>query len=277
MESNIFYALILTLLAGLATAIGGLISLLLGKTGSKHLAIILGFSVGVMIYISFVELLPLAIEQAGHVTANIAFFVGIAFLAVLDVAIPHEYKGERIKSSHHLTTILDNNKVKTTTGKPSLLSKTRSSLLMRTGFLTALGIGIHNVPEGLAVFSSAMAGNISLGIMVAVAVALHNIPEGICVFAPIYEASGNRKKAFLATLFSGLAEPVGALLGFAILLPFLSPILISSLLAFAAGVMVYISLDELLPAAHEYGESHLIIIGVGVGMLVMAISFMFFQ
>jgi ZIP family zinc transporter len=141
------------------------------------------------------------------------------------------------------------------------------------GILTALGIAIHNLPEGLAVFSSAVAGNVQLGILVAIAVALHNIPEGIIVFIPINEATGNAKMAFLASMSSGLAEPLGALIGYAILAPFLSPAVMASMLAFAAGIMVYISLDELLPASREYGSAHLTMVGIGFGMLIMALSF----
>ena len=145
--------------------------------------------------------------------------------------------------------------------------------MYHAGILTALGIAIHNFPEGLAVFSSAIAGNVALGVLVAIAVALHNIPEGIIVFIPVHEATGNGKMAFLASLFSGLAEPLGALLGYLILAPFMSQAVLASMLGFAAGVMIYISLDELLPASHEYGSAHLTMVGIGFGMLVMALSF----
>ena len=143
---------------------------------------------------------------------------------------------------------------------------------MRAGVFTALGIAIHNFPEGLVTFSSAATGNVALGTAVAVAIAIHNIPEGIAVSVPIFYATGSRRQAFLWSFSSGLAEPVGALIGYAILLPFLTPSLLSTLLAFVAGIMVYISLDELLPMAHRYGKEHLVIIGVGGGMVIMAAS-----
>ena len=146
--------------------------------------------------------------------------------------------------------------------------------MFRAGILIALGITIHNVPEGLAVFSSVVAGSATLGLLVAIAVSLHNIPEGIIVFIPIHEATGDAKRAFLAALFSGLAEPIGALLGYTILAPFLNPTLSMSLLAFAAGIMVYISLDELLPASREYGSAHLTMIGVVLGMVIMTTIFL---
>jgi ZIP family zinc transporter len=138
--------------------------------------------------------------------------------------------------------------------------------------LTAIGIAIHNLPEGLAVFSSGITGDRTFGILIAVAIALHNIPEGISVSVPIWEATGSRKKAFLYSFAAGLAEPIGAVIGYAILFSFLTPTLIYSLLAFAGGIMVYISLDELLPTAHLYGKSHLVIIGTVAGMVLMALS-----
>ena len=143
---------------------------------------------------------------------------------------------------------------------------------MRAGIFTAIGIAIHNFPEGLVTFSSAATGDTALGIAVAVAVAIHNIPEGMAVSVPIYYASNSRLRAFLYSFSSGLAEPLGALIGYAVLLPFLTPMLLSTSLAFVAGIMVYISLDELLPLAHRYGREHLVIGGIGAGMLVMAAS-----
>ena len=142
---------------------------------------------------------------------------------------------------------------------------------MRMGLMTALVIGIHNFPEGIATFMSAI-DNPTLGIAIAAAIAIHNIPEGIAVSVPIYYATGSRRKAFLLSLSSGLAEPVGALLAYAVLLPFLSPTLLGCLFGFVAGIMVFISLDELLPAAREYGEAHISIYGVVAGMALMAVS-----
>jgi len=234
-----------------------------------HLALILGFSAGVMVYISFAELLPTAVQQVGLLNANIAFFAGIAVIGVLDLAVPHHYKEEQHgEAPSSLSTWL-----KTRGGRrsqPATSHPGRSSVLMRAGVLTTIGVAIHNFPEGLIVFSSAIAGDFTLGVTVAIAVALHNIPEGISVFVPIYEASGSRRRAFLYSFLDGIAEPVGALLGYGILFAFLTPTVVSALLAFAAGIMVYISLDELLPAAHKYGEAHLTIVGIAIGMAVMA-------
>ena len=143
---------------------------------------------------------------------------------------------------------------------------------MRSGIFLALGIAIHNFPEGLVTFCSAATGDVTLGVMMAIAIAIHNIPEGIVVSVPIFYATGNRRKAFTYSFLSGVAEPVGALVGYGILFPFLTPAILSSSLAFVAGIMVYISLDEILPMAHRYGKEHLVLTGIGIGMLVMALS-----
>ena len=271
MEANVCFALILTLLAGCSTAIGGGIAWLIGKPKDWTLAIILGFSAGVMIYVSFMELLPLAIAKAGAVIGVAAFFVGIIFIAILDILVPHEYKEEHRALVHESDA--GQHRLRHRLHEMSQPGKRRRSLMYHTGVLTALGIAIHNFPEGLAVFSSAVGGSVQLGILVAVAVAVHNVPEGIIVFIPIHEATGKGKMAFLASMFSGLAEPLGALLGYLVLASFLNDAVLAGLLGFAAGIMIYISLDELLPASREYGSAHLTMVGIGFGMLVMALSF----
>lgn len=268
---DVSFALLLATLAGLSTGIGSIIGLFACRPRCEHLAIILGFSAGVMVYVSFAELLVTAVERIGVINANIAFFVGIGFIAALDLLIPHEYKGERVKDMAGLADGSSGRTGRSESLNPAL-TLGRSKALKRAGILTALGIAIHNFPEGLVVFTAGISGDVSLGITVAVAISLHNIPEGLSVFVPVYEATQSKKQAFLYSLSAGVAEPVGALLGYAILLPFLSPTLVSALLAFAAGIMVYISLDELLPAAHEYGQAHLTIVGVAAGMMVMAAS-----
>jgi ZIP family zinc transporter len=157
-------------------------------------------------------------------------------------------------------------------GLPPQLAAPSRSFLMRSGVLIAVGIAIHNFPEGMVTFFSATTGDVAFGIMIAVAIAIHNIPEGIAVSVPIFYATGNRRKAFTYSFLSGVAEPVGALIGYGILFPFLTPTLLSSMLAFVAGIMVFISLDEILPLAHRYGKEHLVLIGIATGMLVMALS-----
>jgi len=258
MEINVGFALMLATLAGLSTGIGSSIAYFIRKPKYSYLAVLLGFSAGVMIYISFAELLKTAIDEVGFGMANIAFFVGIGLIAVLDLAVPHSYIAEESR-------IHDFN----FSANTSLASRAK---LMQIGKFTALGIAIHNFPEGLVTFVSGATGDVAFGLIIATAIAIHNIPEGISVSIPIFYATGSRRKAFFYSFMSGVAEPIGALIGFAILLPFLSPGLISSILAFVAGIMIYISLDELLPAAHKYGGEHLSLAGLLAGMLVMALS-----
>jgi ZIP family zinc transporter len=248
--SNATFGLLLATLAGLSTGIGSLIAYLMPKPRPRYMSMLLGFSAGVMLYVSFVELLHEALDKIGFINTNIGFFVGIIFIALIDILIPHEYKYEHAEDSS--------------------LQKTLQ--LKKTAMLMLMGITIHNLPEGLAVFSSTAGGNGRFGILVAIAIALHNIPEGISVSIPIMEVTSNRRRAFVYSLGSGLAEPLGALIGFALLLPFLNDKIIYTMLAFSAGIMVYISLDELLPAAHQYGREHSAILGVMAGMVVMAVS-----
>ena len=269
MEINLPFAMLLTTLAGLSTGIGSTIAFFIRTPKYSYLAVALGFSAGVMVYISFTELLGTAIEDVGFATANIAFFAGIGFIAVIDILVPHEYEEERITN---ISEDVSETGQREMPGLPPQLAAPSKSVLMRSGVLIALGIAIHNFPEGLVTFCSAATGDVAFGIIIAVAIAIHNIPEGIAVSVPIFYATGSRRRAFTYSFLSGLAEPVGALVGYAILLPFLTPALLSSVIAFVAGIMIYISLDEILPLAHRYGQEHLVIIGVGAGMLVMATS-----
>ena len=252
-SGNIGIAFILTIIAGLSTGIGSAIAFFIKKPKMIYLSFSLGFSAGVMIYVSFVELFPNAIETVGELFGVIAFFIGIIFIGIIDMLIPET------KNPHHYKAPSDMKKIK------------KDKVLMRTGLFTALAIGIHNFPEGLATFGTTLS-NVKIGIMIAFAIAIHNIPEGISVSVPIFYATGDRKKAFIYSFLSGIAEPIGAVVGFLILLPFLSEGLLASLMAFVAGIMVYISVDELLPMAHRYGHSHAVIIGIVLGMFIMALS-----
>ena len=250
---NVSLALLLTVLAGLSTGIGSAIAYFIKKPKMIYLSFSLGFSAGVMMYVSFVELLPGCLDAIGEVLGVIAFFIGIIFIGLIDIAIPKE------KNPHHFIGISEGSRVKV------------DNALMRTGLFTALAISIHNFPEGLATFGTALS-NVKLGVIIALAIAIHNIPEGIAVSMPIFYATGNKNKAFVYSFLSGVAEPVGAIIGFLILMPFLSEGVLASLLAFVAGIMVYISIDELLPMAHQYGHSHTVVFGVVLGMFIMALS-----
>jgi len=151
----------------------------------------------------------------------------------------------------------------------------KNQKLLRMGLFTAIAISIHNLPEGLATFIAALQEP-KVAIPIAVAIAIHNIPEGIAVSVPIYFATGSRRKAFLYSFLSGLTEPVGALLGYLVLMPIMSDALMGIIFALVAGIMVFISLDELLPSAREYGEHHLSMYGLVAGMMVMAVSLLLF-
>jgi ZIP family zinc transporter len=256
-SENIIPALLLTLAAGLCTGIGSAIAYFIKKPKIVYLAFLLGFSAGVMIYISFMELLPDSLQAIGKFQGLAAFFIGIGGIGLIDMLVP-----ERENPHRWLLTQGGN--------EPACL-RGEESCLMRTGLFTALAIGIHNFPEGLATFTSALS-DVRLGIFIAIAIAIHNIPEGIAVSVPIFFATGNKNKAFFYSFLSGMSEPAAAIIGYLVLLPFLTPAVLAALLAFTAGVMIYISLDELLPMAHRYGHGHLVIAGIILGMLVMAAS-----
>jgi ZIP family zinc transporter len=147
----------------------------------------------------------------------------------------------------------------------------RSPQLHRLGLLTALAIGIHNFPEGIATFFAAMTDR-TVGISIAAAIALHNIPEGISVSIPVYYATGSRRKAFWYSSLSGISEPVGAIIGFLALRSFLESHLVDIVFAAVAGIMVFISLDQLVPHAKKYSTGHQSIYGLISGMAVMALT-----
>ena len=265
--NTILFAFGLTLFAGLSTGIGSAIAFFAKRTNTRFLSLALGFSAGVMIYVSFVEIMVKArdalIPEVGEVTGYwytaSAFFGGILFIALIDRFIPTAENPHEMHSVEEM----ENEKAM------------KSAKLMRMGMFTALAIASHNFPEGLATFTAAITEP-ALGIAIAVAIAIHNIPEGIAVSVPVYYATGSKRKAFWLSFLSGLAEPVGALIGFMILMPFMSPMVFGILFAGVAGIMVFISLDELLPAAEEYGEHHLSIYGLIGGMAVMALSLLLF-
>lgn len=278
MESqNILFALALTMFAGLSTGIGSVLAFFTKRTNTKFLTISLGFSAGVMIYVSFVELFAEGLhslteiygEGAGKWYTTIAFFGGIAFIGIIDKLVPsfenpHEvHKIEDIKINGH-----EDDHAELSENVKETIKKKR---LMKMGLFTALAIAIHNFPEGIATFTAALK-DISLGIPIAIAVAIHNIPEGIAVSVPIFYATGSKRKAFWLSFMSGVAEPIGALLAYLVLMQFMNDTIMGVIFAAVAGIMVFISLDELLPTAEEYGEHHLAIYGLIIGMAVMAVS-----
>jgi ZIP family zinc transporter len=260
--SDSFPALLLTLLAGLSTGIGSALSLFVRHTNRTFLTFSLGFSAGVMLYVSFMEIMPqsrITLEAAdygtqGALLSTLAFFGGVVLTWLIDRLVPD------FENPHEM------NMIGSMDGPQG-----GDVQLHRMGLLTAGAIAVHNFPEGLAVFFSALS-NQNLGIAIAATVALHNIPEGMAVAVPIYFATKSRARAFSYSFLSGLAEPLGAVIGYAILRPFLSPLVFGMVLGCVAGIMVYISLDELLPAAQQNGEHHVGIAGLIAGMAIMAAS-----
>ncbi len=260
---DILLAFGLTLIAGLATGVGSLMVLLTKKTDKKFLAFSLGLSAGVMLYVSFVEILaksvealvPIYGEKQGNIYAVIGFFAGIAVIALIDKFVP------KMGNPHEIHTVeeMDGESVE------------HKNNLMRMGLFTALAIAIHNFPEGLATFISAL-DDPQTGIAITFAIAIHNIPEGIAVAVPVFYATNSRRKAFRLSLLSGLSEPVGALIGYFLFVQFIGNEAFGFVFSAVAGIMVYISLDELLPAAREYGEHHISMSGLVFGMAIMATS-----
>lgn len=265
--SNWILALVLSLMAGLSTGIGGLLVLLFRTTNRKFLSVALGFSAGIMVFISFMEILPDAKSHliasmgktAGGWATLLAFFIGIIVIAAIDKLIPSQ------ENPHEIHSIEEAEKCEVRLSKQKL---------MKTSVLTAIAITIHNFPEGLATFVSALSEP-KLGIAIAIAVAIHNIPEGIAVALPAYCATGSKRKAFYYSLLSGAAEPLGAIFAFIFLAPYINETVLGFIFAGIAGIMIYISFDELLPTARQYGEHHLTIYGLLSGMLVMGICMQF--
>lgn len=285
--NNYIFAFLLTLFAGLATGIGSGLAFIAKKTNPKFLSSSLGFSAGVMIYVSFIEIFPKALEsissvkssKLAYIITTVAFFGGIALIAIIDNFVPsfenpHELKNvEELNEIENVNDVLDTmESIEKSKDDSNFADKHK---LYRMGILSALAIGIHNFPEGLATFASALQ-NPKLGVSIAIAIAIHNIPEGIAVSVPLYYATGDKRKAFIYSFLSGLSEPVGALLGFLILRPFFNEMILGIIFASVSGIMVFISLDELLPAAQKYGEHHIAIYSLIAGMIVMAGSLVMF-
>lgn len=254
----------LTLFAGLSTGIGSAIAFYARHTNTRLLSTSLGFSAGVMIFVSFTELYSQAdsmlIQSYGGVIGPAltaaSFFAGIFLIALIDKLIPNF---ENPHEAHRVEELKDKKEAD------------HFRKLYRVGIFTALALAIHNAPEGLVTFVGTLSDP-SLGIALAIAIAIHNIPEGIAVSIPIYYATRDRGKAFMYSFISGLAEPLGALFGFLLLMPYLTQEVFGLAFSFVAGIMVFISLDELLPAARKFGHHHLSIYGLIAGMIVMAIS-----
>ncbi|MBN2295899.1 MAG: zinc transporter ZupT [Pirellulales bacterium] len=293
---NFWIALGLTVFAGMATSIGSGIAFFARRTNYRFLSVATGFSAGVMLYVSFVEIFVKGTDEMvaaygeywGHWINAASFFGGILLIGLIDNLIPsaenpHETHTEQETAPLHDTSAplpdFDAIAADPAHAAPGAHDhRVHDAKLMRMGLFTALAITIHNFPEGLATFLAALEDP-SLGVAIAIAIALHNIPEGISVSVPIFYATGNRKKAFIYSSLSGMAEPVGAMIAYFALLFFLGgdsngipPQIMGALFGGVAGIMVYISLDELLPTSRAYGKGHDSLLGLVGGMAMMALS-----
>lgn len=270
MDSALLLAFAVTLGAGLATGIGSTIAFFAKTTNKGFFAVSMGFSAGVMIYLSFVEILPKASEyiageistvQAAAIAAG-ALVAGLVLMAVIDALVPsgaNPHENTNVELLGESETPLP--------GTEEMHSKA----LLRMGVFVALAIAIHNFPEGLATFLLVL-DDPQIGIALAIAVAMHNIPEGIAVSVPVYYATKSRLKAFRLSFLSGLAEPAGAVIGYLILAQFLNDFVLGVIFAMVAGVMVFLAIDTLLPTARNSARGHLTVYGVIAGMAVMATS-----
>jgi ZIP family zinc transporter len=294
---DVWIALGLTVFAGMATGVGSAIAFTAKKTNYRFLSVATGFSAGVMLYVSFVEIFIKGVDSLtasygdywGHWVNATSFFGGILLIGLIDNLIPSAENPHETHSEEETAPLHDPSApipaFDTLAGRcggksflPAHDHGSQHRRLMRMGLFTALAIAIHNFPEGLATFLAALQDP-ALGLAIAAAIALHNIPEGISVSVPIFYATGDRKKAFIYSLLSGLAEPVGAGIAYLVLRFFLGgetgaiPSQVMGILFGAvAGIMVYISLDELLPTSRAYGKGHDSLLGLVAGMFVMALS-----
>jgi ZIP family zinc transporter len=281
---QVWIAFGLTLFAGMATGIGSIIAFTARRTNYRFLSVATGFSAGVMLYVSFVEIFFKGVaslvgrfgETGAHWINAGSFFAGMLLIGLIDNLIPAAENPHEVHSEQETLPLHDPSV--SGAGPAATRDHGEHHKLLRMGLFTALAIGIHNFPEGLATFLAALQDP-SLGIAIAIAIALHNIPEGISVSVPIFYATGSRRKAFLCSVLSGLSEPIGAIIAYAAIRLLLSgdsgvipPEMLGVLFGGVAGIMVYISLDELLPTSRAYGKGHDSLYGLVAGMLVMALS-----
>lgn len=250
MEGNILAALALTIFAGLATGIGSLVAYFFPKPDMRYLSLSLGFAAGVMIYVGFVDLFCSSKLVLGFGNSNLFFLLGLILIYSLDRFVPHIHMDGQVD--------------------------TQCDRLYRSGIMTTIGIAIHNLPEGMTVALVSLA-DLRLGIPVAIAIAIHNIPEGLACSIPLYCATSDRKKSCLISFAAGMTEPLGAILAVLLLYSFLNEWLLAAASALVAGIMVFLSLDELIPIANRYGSEHLTNLGIIAGFLIMMIGLVLMQ
>lgn len=258
LPQNFLPAMLISLFAGLATTIGGAVAFIVKKNSLRALSVGMGFSAGVMIFLSFTEMLPEANELLAVHFPNdykwislVGFLVGLLLAILIDYFLPDHVDEEDMLH-------------------PDAPAK-HNYMIKRAGLVTAIAICVHNFPEGMATFFTTTQ-NITLGLSVGLAIAIHNIPEGIAVALPIYHVTGKKRYAMLYAALSGVTEPIGALVGMLVFGLFLPQVLVGALMAAVAGIMIYISFDTLLPLAKEYGDWHQSLVGILSGIIVMWVS-----
>lgn len=278
---NALIALGITVAAGLATVIGSFLVVFAERTNTRLLAFALAFAAGAMVYVSLVEIFvkaQLAFEdlyapKTAYAYATLTFFAGVLLLVLIDRMVPNPHAGmdKRVIDPEIAHTGPALAIVPPVTGPAA-----EDALVKRVGLLAALAITAHNLPEGLATFFATL-DNPTVGMPLALAIAIHNIPEGVSIAVPIYYATGSKQGAIIATLLSGMAEPFGAIVGYLILAPFLSSAVFGTVFGMIAGAMVFLSLDELLPAARHYARGHETVYGMVIGMAALAVSLVLFK
>lgn len=269
MTKDVFLSLGLTTIVGLSMGLGSLLSFIVDETNKRFLALSLSFSAGIMIYVSFMAILPEGIEliesatggHNGELIALAGFFGGMLIVAIMEKFV-HKFGGHIHGHDH---------------GDHEDLHEHDDEHLSKLGLMSAVAIAIHNLPEGLAIFTAGLK-DISMAIPIAAAVILHNIPLSIAISVPIYHSTGSKRKAFTYSLVVGLCQPLGAIIGYAFLSRFFNDFVFGVLFSIVAGIMIFVSLDELLPSSQKYEEDHHIsVYGAIAGMIVMALSLVFFD
>ncbi len=274
MEQTYLTALILSTLAGLSTVLGGFVTFFIKENSLKFLSFGLGLSAGVMLFISLVDLYPESCEmiknQMGenYLFLTVIFFaIGILTAVLIDYFIP-----DHLQSQMFTKQLGANEKHEDSTDcKEDENAVISIGKIKKAGILTAIVVAVHNLPEGLATFFLT-AQNIMLGIGIVIAIAIHNIPEGMAISIPVYQATHSKRKAFLYSFLSGMAEPVGGVIGFVIIKTLFPTLCVGILFSMVAGIMTYISLDTLLPLSKDYDTGHYSISGVVLGLLIMGFA-----
>ena len=231
--SNIEYSFFITSFAGLSTLIGALLIFFKFKNTDRVVSASLAFASGVMLTVSITDLIPSSIRgllKIYYLFPTILIELIFIILGIVISTLINKYI-------------------------PDISSKEISNKgLFKVGLISMIAIILHNVPEGIATFMTSTK-DIQLGLSLALAITLHNIPEGISISVPIYYSTKSKIKAFLYTFLSGISEPIGAVIAYLFLAPYMNDTIMSILLSIIAGIMISISMYELIPASLKYNDT----------------------